>query len=73
MEFTKEQLIFLKKLSNGGSLTHDILGDEINHQYPCEEKDVEAKKQCEEMVEKGYLVSNGFGYEITQKGMNELR
>jgi len=29
MKFTKYQLGFLKKLSNGGRLTHDILGNEI--------------------------------------------
>ena len=73
MKLTKYQLGFLKKLSNGGRLTHDILGDEINHLYPDQVKDVEAKRQCEEMVKEGYLTSNGFEYEITEKGKDELR
>lgn len=72
MELTKEQLWFLKELSYGGCLRHDILGDKINHKYPNQEKDVEAEKQCEVMVKEGYLVRNGLSYEVTEKGMEEL-
>ncbi|MDR7870298.1 MAG: hypothetical protein RIN55_05530 [Tissierellaceae bacterium] len=73
MKLTKEHLTFLKRLSIEGRLTHDFLGDEINHLYPDQEPDAEAKRQCEEMVRAGYLETNGFDYGITEKGMEELR
>lgn len=73
MELTKEQLEFLKRLSNGERLREDSLGDLMNYLYPEIEKDVEAKRQCEEMFKEGYLTSNGFTYEITEKGMDALR
>lgn len=73
MMLTEYHLKFLKNLSQGGYLRHDFLGDEINHLYPEQEKDVEAKRQCEAMVKEGYLAIRGFEYEITEKGIEELR
>lgn len=69
MDLTEEQLNFLARIKINGALSSDFLGDRLD----IPNCDTEAEKQCNQMVKAGYLVTNEFEYDITDKGLELVK
>lgn len=69
MELSKEQLNFLVRLNVKGPLTYDFLGDTLD----IEKCDEEAKKQCKMMEKLDLIYEKGYGYHLTDKGLQLIK